>query len=77
MTRLPYETKGGDFLEDMAFAQLMEYLRLAAETAYAIGHHNNSHNKTVRGDGFVRVGLLLEKMRDSTTHFANSVGRMQ
>jgi hypothetical protein len=76
MTRLPYETKGGAFSEGEAFAQLMEYLRLAAEAAYAIGHYNNSHNNTVRGEGFIKIGQLLEKSRRATTKFATT-GRMQ
>ena len=76
MTRLPYETKGGTFAEGEAFAQLTEYLRLAAEAAYAIGHHNNMHNNTVRGDGFRGVGDVLERVRRTVTTFATT-GRMQ
>jgi hypothetical protein len=72
MTRLPYETKGGHFSEGEAFSQLMEYLRLAAETSYSIGHHNNSHNNTVRGDGFVQVGQMLETVRVNVTRFATT-----
>ena len=76
MTRLPYETKGGYFAEGEAFAQLVEYLRLAAEAAYAIGHHNNSVNRTERGAGFIQVGEMLEKVRVNVTRFATS-GRVQ
>jgi hypothetical protein len=75
MTRLPYETKGGAFSEGEAFAQLMEYLRLASEAAYAIGHHNNSNENTVRGAGFLKVGENLELMRKAITNFATT-GRM-
>jgi hypothetical protein len=76
MTRLPYETKGGAFSEGEAFAQGIEYLRLAAEAFYAIGHHNNSYNNSVRGDGFVKVGQMLELVRERVTKFATT-GRMQ
>ena len=76
MTRLPYETKGGAFSEGETFAQLVEYLRLAAEAAYTIGHHNNSHNNTMRGDGFVQVGKMLEVIRNNVTKFATT-GRLQ
>ena len=76
MTRLPYETKGGAFSEGEAFAQLIEYLRLACEASYAIGHYNNSHDRTDRGAGFVQVGQMLEKVRENVTKFATR-GRMQ
>jgi hypothetical protein len=76
MTRLPYETKGGAFSEGEAFAQLIEHLRLATEAALAIGHLNNSHENTVRGDGFVQIGQMLDRIRLMTTRFATT-GRMQ
>jgi hypothetical protein len=75
MTRHRYETKGGAFSEGETFAQLIEYLRLAAEASYSIGHHNNSHNNTMRGDGFVQVGKMLEQVRMNVTRFATT-GRM-
>ena len=76
MTRLPYETKGGAFSEGEAFAQLIEHLRLATEAALAIGHLNNSHKNTIRGDGFIQIGQMLDRIRLKTTRFATT-GRMQ
>lgn len=72
---MTYETKGGAFSEGEAFAKGVEYLRLATEQFYAIGHYNNGHNNTVRGDGFVQVGHLLERVRVNITKFATS-GRL-
>jgi len=70
MTRLPYETKGGNFSEGETFAQLTEYLRLASEAAYVLGHYNKENHDTVRGEGFLHVGQNLEKTRELITNLA-------
>jgi hypothetical protein len=76
MTRLPYETKGGHFSEGETFAQLTEYLRLAAEAAYVIGHHSKANDDALRGEGFLQVGKNLEKVRELVTTLATQ-GRLQ
>ena len=74
MTR--FEAKGGYFSEGDTFARLVERLSLAAEDCYAIGHHRKENGDTVRGDGFLRIGQNLEKMRLLVTQFATG-GRTQ
>lgn len=75
MTRLFHETKAGDVSEGETFARAIENLRLVIEDVYTLGHLNNSHNNTVRGDGFVQIGQLLERVRVKFTEFATT-GRM-
>jgi hypothetical protein len=70
MTHLRYETKGGNFSEGETFAQLTEYLRLASEACYVLGHHSKENHDTIRGDGFLKVGQNLEKVRELVTNLA-------
>ena len=70
MTRLRYETKGGYLSEGETFGQLTEYLRLAAEAAYMIGHLSKENHDTARGNGFLKVAENLEKTRDLVTNLA-------
>ena len=67
MTRLKYETVAGYFSEGMAFEQLSEHLKLAAEAAYAIGHHRKENQHALSGDGLLQVGQNLEKMQKLVT----------
>lgn len=62
-TRLPYETKGGNFSPGETHAQLSEYLKLAAECCYALGHYDKANDDNTRGDNFIKVGQKLEEMQ--------------
>jgi hypothetical protein len=70
--RLPYDTIAGNVSEAGTYAQLTEYLRLAEECCYTIGHLNKANDDMVRGDGFLHIGKLLARMRDSVTILATS-----
>jgi hypothetical protein len=70
--RLPYDTIAGNVSEAGTFAQLTEYLRLAEEACYTIGHLNKANDETIRGDGFLHIGKLLAKVRDNVTTLATS-----
>lgn len=77
MTDRPeYETKGGILSEGETFARAVENLRMVIKDIYMLGHINNIHNRTVRGEGFVQIGLLLERVRVKLTEFSTT-GRMQ
>lgn len=74
INRLPYETKAGNFSEGETYAQLMEYIRLAAEACYSLGHYSKANDDWTRGQGFLAVGQLLEKVNLEITKLA--MGRM-
>jgi hypothetical protein len=59
--RLPYETQGGYFSEAATQSQMIEYLRLAAECGYAIGHHKKANDEDLLGQGWLAIGQLLEQ----------------
>jgi hypothetical protein len=68
--RLPYETKAGIFSEAETYAQLIEYLKLSAECAYSIGHHKKANDNDLRGQGFLAIGQMLERVCVSVTDLA-------
>lgn len=68
--RLPYETEAGNFSEGSSFAQLIEYLRLAQESAAAIGHFKKANDDEFRGQGFLAVAEMLGKTCDHVTDLA-------
>jgi hypothetical protein len=70
--RLPYETIAGNVSEAATFGQLLEYLRMAEEACYTIGHINKANDDLVRGEGFLKIGKLLAKMRENVTILATS-----
>lgn len=72
MARLIYETKGGSVSEGDTFAQLTEYLRLAEEACYTIGHLSKANDDPIRGDGFLRMGQVLAKAREQLVTLATS-----
>jgi hypothetical protein len=74
--RLRYETTGGHVSESATFAQLTEYLRLAEEACYTIGHLNKANDDAVRGEGFLRTGKMLAKVREQVTMLATSKGSL-
>jgi hypothetical protein len=68
-----YETKGGVVSEDDAIMQLVEKVREASEAAYRAAHISNSHNRTERGAGFLKMGQNLEEMAKIIIRFATRV----
>lgn len=72
MTRLIYETKGGHVSEADTFAQLLEYLRLAEEACYVIGHLRkaNDDSKGGVGQGFLAIGEMLKLTQINVTNLA-------
>lgn len=73
--RLPYETKAGQVSEADTFSQLTEYLRLAEEACYTIGHLRKANDDDLTGTGFLGVGQMLAKVREQVTKLA--VGKMR
>ncbi len=70
--RLPYETKGGSVSEADTFAQLLEYLRMAEEACYTIGHLRKANDDSLSGDSWIVVGQMLRKMLYNITQLATS-----
>ncbi len=74
--RLPYEPIGGNLSEADTFAQLTEYLRLAAECCYTLGHHRKANDDKLTGQGFLAIGQMLEKTRENVTTLATGSTRL-
>jgi hypothetical protein len=70
MTRLPYETRAGQPSEADTFAQLLEYLRLAEEAAYLIGHLRNAQNDKLEGRCWLEIGEMLKFTQKNITSLA-------
>jgi hypothetical protein len=68
--KLPYETQAGYFSEAATYSQLIEYLRLAAEAAYTIGHYKKANDENLIGQGWLAVGQILEKVVMHVTDLA-------
>jgi hypothetical protein len=71
--RLPYETQAGYVSEAHTLEQLGEHLRLAEECCYTLSHLAKANDNIPRGDGLLKAGQGLAKMRDliltlSTSH---------
>ena len=77
MNRLTYQTTGGNFSEADTFAQLIEYLRLAEEASYAIGHHRKANDDKVTGQGFLAIGEMLKMTQVNITNLATGKLRKQ
>lgn len=67
-----YETKGGTLSEGETFARAVENLRLVIKDVYMLGHIANIHHRTDRGDGFIQMGMILEKIRVNLTRFSTT-----
>lgn len=75
-TRLPYSTTGGQVSEADTFAQLTEYLRLAEEAAYVIGHLRKANDDNLTGTGFLGVGQMLAKVRSQVVEIMTNKPRL-
>lgn len=58
--RLNYETRAGQVSEADTYMQLLEYLRLAEEAAYLLGHLRKANDDEVTGQGWLAVGEMLK-----------------
>lgn len=74
--RLPYETIGGNVSEADTFAQLMEYLRLAEEACYTIGHLRKANDDMITGQGFIMIGEQFKKAQSAVTALATNKMRI-
>lgn len=75
--RLPYSTTAGLPSESDTFSQLAEYLRMAEEACYVLGHLRKANDDPTSGDGFLAVGQRLAKTRDLVTQLATGRLRVQ
>ena len=73
--RLTYETKGGQVSEADTFSQLLEYLRLAEEACYVIGHINKTCGQDLKGQGFLAIGEMLKMTHVNVTKLATQSTR--
>lgn len=75
--RLPYETKGGNLSSADTFSQLIEYLRLAEEACYTLGHYYKSVDDWHKGQGFLAIGEMLRMTSTNVTNLATKAIRTQ
>jgi len=68
--RLPYETRAGAVSEADTYAQLLEYLRLAEEAAYTIGHLRKANDDELTGQGWLAIGEMLRLTGINVTNLA-------
>jgi hypothetical protein len=74
--RLPYETIGGAVSEADTFAQLLEYLRLAEEACYTIGHLRKANDDNLSGQGFLAIGEMLKMTERNILALATRGGKL-
>ncbi len=74
--RLEYETRGGNVSEADTFAQLLEYLRLAEEACYVIGHLRKANDDSLTGQGWLGVGEMLKLTQVNVTKLAVASGKL-
>lgn len=68
--RLPYSTTGGQVSEADTFAQMLEYLRMAEEAAYTIGHLRKANDDELTGQGWLAIGEMLKMTQRNITKLA-------
>jgi hypothetical protein len=70
MTRLKYETSGGNLSESVTYSQLIEHLRLAQEAAAVLGHYKKANGDELIGQGFLGIAELLGRTCTGVTQLA-------
>jgi hypothetical protein len=75
--RLKYETKGGQISESDTFAQLLEYLRMAEEACYTLGHIRKANDDNLTGQGFLAVGEMFKLTQHNVIKLATGKIRLQ
>ena len=70
--RLDYETRAGQVSEADTFTKLLEYLRLAEESCYTLGHITKAQGSAheLRGQGWLAVGEMLKLTQTQITKLA-------
>lgn len=68
--RLTYETQAGVVSEADTFSKLLEYLRLAEESCYVIGHLRKANDQELVGQGFLAIGEMLKMTGINVTNLA-------
>lgn len=68
--RLPYSTTAGHVSEADTFAQMLEYLRMAEECAYTIGHLRKANDDELTGQGWLAIGEMLKLTQRNITKLA-------
>lgn len=68
--RLRYETKGGHIDEAATYAQLLDYLRMAEECCYVIGHYRKAQDDKLTGQGWLAIGEMVKMMSTNITNLA-------
>ena len=75
--RLPYETIAGNLSEAHTYAQLIEYLRMAEEACYVLGHYKKANDDKVVGQGFLAIGEMLRMTQNNITKLATGKLRLK
>ena len=75
--RLDYETKGGAISSAETYSQLIEYLRMAEEACYVLGHFYKSQDDWAKGQGFLAVGEMMRMTGINVTNLATRPIRSQ
>ena len=70
--RLPYSTTAGQVSETDTYAQMLEYLRMAEECAYTIGHLRKANDDKVTGQGWIAVSEMLKMTINNVTKLATN-----
>ncbi len=68
--RLPYSTTAGQVTESDTYAQLLEYLRMAEECAYTIGHLRKANDDNLTSQGWLAIGEMLKLTQHTITKLA-------
>ena len=68
--RLHYETKGGHIDEAATYAQLLDYLRMAEEACYVLGHYRKAQDDPLTGQGWLAIGEMLRMTSTNITNLA-------
>ena len=75
--RLPYETIGGNLSAADTYSQLIEYLRLAEEACYILGHFYKAQDDWHKGQGFLAIGEMMKMTGVNVTNLATKSMRTQ
>ena len=75
--RLTYETKGGNISSADTYSQLIEYLRMAEEACYILGHFYKSQDDWAKGQGFLAIGEMMKMTGVNVTNLATKSIRTQ
>lgn len=75
--RLHYETRAGHVSEADTFTQLLEFLRLAEECAYTLGHLADLNSDHAKGTGWRAIGEMFKMTQINVTNLATKSIRIK